>query len=90
MILELDPQAVAAVRDPVEGSVEVTLTSGETLTQRAGSSPATSKGWSVAAAKFEAVAESRLTLDRRASLLAAVGALAEGAPVADCLTPLLG
>jgi 2-methylcitrate dehydratase PrpD len=86
--LQLDPKAEAAYPDPVEGSVEVTLTSGETLTQRAGSSPATSKGWAVAAAKFEAVAESRLSPEHRANLLRAVESLAEGAPVRDCLTPL--
>jgi 2-methylcitrate dehydratase PrpD len=85
--LELDPAAEAAYPDPVEGSVKVTLTSGETLTNRAGSSPATSKGWDVAARKFEAVAESRLSPERRRELLGAVEALAEGGSVADCLTP---
>jgi 2-methylcitrate dehydratase PrpD len=88
--LRLDPEAEAAYPDPVEGSVEVALASGEVLTSRAGSSPATSRGWAVAAAKFEAVAASRLTPERRAGLLAAVEALAEGGPVAACLTPLAG
>jgi 2-methylcitrate dehydratase PrpD len=86
--LELDPEAEAAYPDPVEGRVDVTLTSGETLTQRAGSSPATSKGWAVAAAKFNAIAESRLSATARRDLLAAVESLAEGAPVAACLPPL--
>jgi 2-methylcitrate dehydratase PrpD len=88
--LHLDPQAEASYPDPVEGTVQLTLTSGETLTHRAASSPATSKGWDVAAAKFEAVASPRLTPDRRATLLAAVQALAEGAPVGACLGPLVG
>jgi 2-methylcitrate dehydratase PrpD len=87
--LQLDPAAEAAYPDPVEGSIAVTLASGETLNSRAGSSPATSRGWSVAAAKFNAVASSRLTPEQRTSLLAAVEALAEGAPVAACLTPLI-
>jgi 2-methylcitrate dehydratase PrpD len=87
--LELDPAAEAAYPDPVEGSVEVALTTGGTLTRRAGSSPATSRGWAVAAAKFEAVAESRLSPERRAGLLSAVHALAEGGPVAACLGPLI-
>jgi 2-methylcitrate dehydratase PrpD len=86
--LKLDPAAEAAYPDPVEGSVEVTLASGETLKNRAGSSPATSRGWDVAAAKFEAVAESRLTPERRRDLLGAVESLAEGAPIAACVTPL--
>jgi 2-methylcitrate dehydratase PrpD len=86
--LQLDPAAEAAYPDPVEGTVEVTLTTGETLTQRAGSSPATSKGWDVAAAKFEAVAKSRLSPEHRTDLLRAVESLAEGAPVRDCLAPL--
>jgi 2-methylcitrate dehydratase PrpD len=86
--LVLDREAEVAYPDPVEGSVAVTLKSGETLTKRAGSSPATSRGWDVAVAKFEAVAASRLTPERRASLLAAVQALAEGGPVRDCLAPL--
>ncbi|HVX33855.1 MAG TPA: MmgE/PrpD family protein [Solirubrobacterales bacterium] len=86
--LELDPAAEAAYPDPVEGSVEVRLTSGETLSRRAGSSPATSRGWDVAAAKFEAVAESRLSPEHRRELLGAVEALAEGGSVADCLAPM--
>jgi 2-methylcitrate dehydratase PrpD len=87
--LRLDPAAEAAYPDPVEGSVEVTLKSGESLTNRAGSSPATSRGWAVAAAKFEAVAESRLSDAARRDLLRAVESLAEDGPVRDCLTPLI-
>jgi 2-methylcitrate dehydratase PrpD len=84
--LRLDPQAEASYPDPVEGGVEVTLTTGETLTKRAGSSPATSRGWRVAAAKFEAVAEHRLSDRGRAALIAGVQALAEGGPVGACVT----
>lgn len=87
--LELDPAAEAAYPDPVEGSVEVKLASGDTLTSRAGSSPATSRGWDVAAAKFEAVAASRLSKEARRELLQAVEALPAGGPVAACLPPLV-
>jgi 2-methylcitrate dehydratase PrpD len=86
--LELDPAAEAAYPDPVEGSVAVTLTDGAVLTSRAGSSPATSRGWDVATAKFEAVAAARLSDQARADLVAAVAALAEGGPVRACLAPL--
>jgi 2-methylcitrate dehydratase PrpD len=87
--LEVDPAAAAAYPDPMEGVVTVTLRDGSTLTRRGSSSPATSRGWAVAAAKFDAVAAARLPAADRARLLAAVRALADGGPIGDCLAPLV-
>lgn len=88
--LELDEQAGAAYPDPVEGVVEVTLADGATLARRGSSSPASSRGWSVAAGKFGAVGAPLVSAEGRDAVLTAVRNLADGGPVADCLLPLAG
>jgi hypothetical protein len=71
----------------MEGVVAVTLRDGTTLVRRGSSSPATSRGWAVAAAKFDAVAGARLDAAARDRVLRAVRALADGGPVAACVEP---
>jgi len=87
-VLEVDAQAAATYPDPMEGVVTLTLRDGTTHTRRGSSSPASSRGWVVATAKFDAVAAARLTSGQRDDLLAAVRALADGAPVSACLRAL--
>ncbi|HEU4975059.1 MAG TPA: MmgE/PrpD family protein [Baekduia sp.] len=88
--LEVDEQAAATYPDPMEGVVTVRLRDGTTLARRGSSSPASSRGWDVAAAKFDAVTAGRVSPDVRGRVRAAVRALADGGPVADCLRPLAG
>jgi len=86
--LEVDEQSARTYPDPMEGVVAVTLRDGTTIEQRGSSSPATSRGWAVAADKFRAVAGARLAPEGSDAVLTAVRALADGGPVADCLRPL--
>jgi 2-methylcitrate dehydratase PrpD len=86
--LEVDQQAARTYPDPMEGVVAVTLRDGTTLVRRGSSSPATSRGWAVAAAKFDAVAGARLDAAARDRVLRAVRTLADGGPVAACIEPL--
>lgn len=86
--LEVDDQAARAYPDPNEGRVDVTLGDGSSISRRGSSSPATSRGWEVAAAKFEAVAEARLDQGQRRAVLGAVRALADGGEIGSCTTAL--
>ena len=88
--LEVDARARDRYPDPNEGVVEVTLADGSTRARRGSSSPASSRGWTVAADKFHAVCAARLSRERRDRVLGAVRALADGGPVAACLEPLAG
>ena len=60
-VLELDHRAAAAYPDPNEGVVTVRLADGSSLSRRGSSSPASSRGWQVAASKFTAVSRGRLS-----------------------------
>jgi 2-methylcitrate dehydratase PrpD len=87
--LEVDERATATYPDPNEGVVEVTLRDGAAVARRGSSSPASSRGWTVAMAKFRSVTAGRLSTGDQDRVLAAVRALADDGPVADCFVPLV-
>ncbi|MFD2420103.1 MmgE/PrpD family protein [Amycolatopsis pigmentata] len=83
--LELDRRAEEAYPDPNVSRVDVFLTDGRMVSRYGECTPATSRGWDAAVAKFDRVTAEVLTLPARQRLVAAVRALASGAPVTDCL-----